>query len=186
MGWKSAEKTIYAFKSGGYRGWIVLEGSAEGHDRIHYIEAVKDPTPPPPTREHAVSVLEPPACGVPDGLPPLPPVPEGYDRWEYRGMGWESDKPVLYGCAEAGDKDWGSPLDPQKNLHIPNGTSYFHYIEAVKDPTPPPPAHKPVEITGIIDVHGVFYPTTATTDEWDVRYPDCAPHRDVVLVEKLP
>ena len=29
---------------------------------------------------------------LPDNLPPLPPVPPGFDRWEYRGIGWETEE----------------------------------------------------------------------------------------------
>ena len=86
----------------------------------------------------AVSTLESHACGVPLGLPPLPPVPEGYDRWEYRGLGWESDGEVVYGCAEPGDKDWGESDVDWDKPHESAGISDFHYIEAIKD-TPPPP-----------------------------------------------
>ena len=44
----------------------------------------------------------------------------------------------------------------------------------------------PVEIVGVIDVDGRFNQSEMLAAEWDESYPDDAPHRDAVLVEKLP
>jgi hypothetical protein len=76
----------------------------------HHIEAVKD---------------EPVA---PDGLPPLPPVPEGYARWVYRGKGLKSDRRIRFASYGRFDADW---------VTFPFGCTVgyksTHYIEAVKD-----------------------------------------------------
>jgi hypothetical protein len=60
------------------------------------------------------------------------------------------------------------------------------YVEAIKDLAPPPPTFKPVEVVGVIDVHGWFDQSSVLAAEWDESYPEDAPHRDVTLVEKLP
>lgn len=74
-----------------------------------------------------VNVRE-PVLQLPKGLPPLPTVPVGYDRWEYRGMGWESDdfkKYAIYNTTLG--FVWNETFD------TPYGNSYCHYVEAVKD-----------------------------------------------------
>lgn len=62
---------------------------------------------------------------IPPHLRPLPPVPVGYSRWEYRGEGWRSD---LGGVKS----HWvqGFWMEPSSN----GTTGYpdYHYIEAVK------------------------------------------------------
>ena len=62
-------------------------------------------------------------------FPPLPPVPEGYSRWQYRGKGWRTDKRVRFASMGRFDTDWGT---------FPYGCTIgyenSHYIEAVKDP----------------------------------------------------
>lgn len=66
---------------------------------------------------------------IPDNLPPLPPVPDGYDRWEYRGMGWCHPLAKYAICCD-GESCWqGANDEPEKAL----GASCLHYIEAVKD-----------------------------------------------------
>jgi hypothetical protein len=69
------------------------------------------------------------ALEMPDNLLPLPPVPEGYDRWEYRGIGWKPDHFVCYGfCPELSNR-WRS----RGGKSLPDGSYDTHYIEAVKD-----------------------------------------------------
>lgn len=64
--------------------------------------------------------------GVPDGLLPLPPVPEGFDRWVYRGTGWTNDrKQCTYACYHGRWAIWSKTT--------PAGNVNHHYIEAVKD-----------------------------------------------------
>lgn len=67
---------------------------------------------------------------MPDNLPPLPPVPEGYDRWEYRGKGASRLKRYAYYCYEAGHLGWLGQV--RTDLHSV-GMPEYHYIEAVKD-----------------------------------------------------
>lgn len=77
---------------------------------------------------------------IPAGLPALPPVPDGYDAWEYRGYGWASDGPVgaPFGVCFGGEENWynepwdqklGSPED-----YICAGNC-LHVIVAVKTPS---------------------------------------------------
>ncbi len=61
-----------------------------------------------------------------DDLPPLPPVPEGYDRWEYRGMGWNSENEVMMAYAKGSPREW--IVDECISL----GQDNLHYLEAVK------------------------------------------------------
>lgn len=68
---------------------------------------------------------------VPDGLPPLPPVPEGYDRWKYRGMGWKSES-AMFAYWEKGEEVWEESSEDM----AAHGVVGYHYIEAVKDPKP--------------------------------------------------
>ena len=117
---------------------------------------------------------------IESGLPPFPPVPEGYDRWEYRGVGWKSAEKTIYAFKSGGYRGW-IVLEGSAEGH-----DRIHYIEAVKDITPPPPTREPVEVVGVIDVHGRFNQSSVLAAEWDESYPDDAPHRDAVLVEKLP
>lgn len=72
---------------------------------------------------------------IPAGLPALPPVPAGWDAWEYMGKGWRSQRPVAYGYCDSGNRaQW----------HVYNfisnscGGSSFHYIRAVKLPAKKP------------------------------------------------
>lgn len=68
--------------------------------------------------------------GVPDGLPPLPPVPEGFDRWVYRGTGWQpdTDNPTTYAINSEEMTTWSI-----HHAQFPFGVRHCHYIEAVKD-----------------------------------------------------
>jgi len=63
-------------------------------------------------------------------LPPFPPLPEGYSRWEYRGLGWQPYKRVRFASLGCFDPDW---------VTFPFGCTVgfanSHYIEAVKDPS---------------------------------------------------
>lgn len=63
---------------------------------------------------------------VPDGLPPLPPVPEGFDRWVYRGTGWTNDHKR---CTYAHPHGTGWAICQC----VPHGRGDTHYIEAVTD-----------------------------------------------------
>jgi hypothetical protein len=78
---------------------------------------------------------------MPDFLPPLPPVPEGYDRWEYRGIGASRLKRYAYYCYEMGHSDW--VMQARTDL-TSTGVSTFHYLEAVKGMPDNLPPHPPV------------------------------------------
>jgi hypothetical protein len=63
---------------------------------------------------------------MPRGLPPLPPVPEGYSRWEYRGKGWLGKG--LYAISSGKGDDWIVSCDSVNS----SGRRKSHYIEAVR------------------------------------------------------
>jgi hypothetical protein len=65
---------------------------------------------------------------APDKLPTYPPVPEGYDRWVYRGLGWASGKPTKYAFLWGFSPHWHC-VKCARSL----GDEDAHYIEAVKD-----------------------------------------------------
>jgi hypothetical protein len=65
-------------------------------------------------------------CPTPPGLPPLPPIPEGYSRWEYRGKGWGGTG--LYAISKSAGDAWLSTEGPANAC----GYDRYHYIEAVK------------------------------------------------------
>jgi hypothetical protein len=60
-------------------------------------------------------------------FPPLPPVPEGFARWAYRGKGWKSKERVRFASYGRFDTDW---------VTFPFGCTVgyetTYYIEAVK------------------------------------------------------
>lgn len=69
--------------------------------------------------------------GVPEGLHPLPPVPEGYHRWVYRGKGWTNDdQPARYIRTNSSGTPWIDCMSER----IPSGFRTMHYVEAIKDP----------------------------------------------------
>lgn len=63
---------------------------------------------------------------VPDGLPPLPPVPEGFTRWVYRGQGWGNGGKR---CTYAHPYGTGWAICQC----VPHGRYNTHYVEAVTD-----------------------------------------------------
>jgi hypothetical protein len=67
---------------------------------------------------------------LPDNLPPLPPVPPGFDRWEYRGQGWTAGKPVEFAFFPSGLTDGWRVADGPRCTNGDDGT---HYLEAVRD-----------------------------------------------------
>jgi len=93
--------------------WVTFPfGCTIGYENSHYIEAVKDESI------------------VPDNLLPLPPVPEGYSRWVYRGKGWKSKDHLKYAYQWVNLKKWFI-LEWGKA----HGYEDTHYLEAVKDPS---------------------------------------------------
>lgn len=79
-----------------------------------------------------------------------PPVPEGYDRWEYRGLAWKPGRPGVFACRvpSATRPEWVVSCGPEQ----PYGCANFEYIEAVKDAKPSTTAagdaRQPAIVTG--------------------------------------
>lgn len=72
---------------------------------------------------------------LPPGLPPLPPVPAGFDRWIDRGTDWEA-KCATYACIPLDGSfsgEWLTHYDAPAH-----GSPTHHYIEAVRDPAESP------------------------------------------------
>lgn len=66
------------------------------------------------------------ALEMPDNLPPLPPVPEGYDRWEYRGPGARGLRRYAFW------RGVGLGWEQNGGVALSVGFEGYHYIEAVK------------------------------------------------------
>jgi hypothetical protein len=62
---------------------------------------------------------------IPSHLPPLPPVPSGYSRWEYRGIAWQAGKATRFAICDNDSDFWA------RYSGCTIGNPYFHYIEAV-------------------------------------------------------
>jgi hypothetical protein len=63
-------------------------------------------------------------------VPPLPLVPEGWDRWVYVGRGFEGEvNSAPYAHCFSHDRVWAIAFDGHNPLGMPN----THYIFAVKD-----------------------------------------------------
>lgn len=68
---------------------------------------------------------------IPNGLPPLPTVPDGFHRWEYRGKGYDSTIPCVYAVffEQFPEDGWRAIPDDPEPLR---GNVDAHYIEAVR------------------------------------------------------
>lgn len=70
---------------------------------------------------------------LPLGLPLLPPVPEGYDRWEWKGLGGlEGPQGAAWATAKAAGPFW----EVFREHWSAGGHMDQYYILAVKDPAP--------------------------------------------------
>lgn len=78
---------------------------------------------------------------------PYPPVPEGYDHWEYRGKHWDENRPARYGYWD------GIRWAVYEDESAPCGSAY-HYIEAVKKE----PATGTIEVGDFVKVVQVESP----------------------------
>ena len=64
---------------------------------------------------------------LPQGLPPLPPVPEGFDRWVYRGVAWDSTEFTTFASFAENDGQWCIVEDYKPGAYI-----HHHYAEALR------------------------------------------------------
>jgi hypothetical protein len=74
---------------------------------------------------------------LPAGLPKLPPVPDGYSRWEYKGRKWSDVGYHVYAFADERENSWCVYDVPMR----PAGGDW-HYIVAVRDAKPAKKATK--------------------------------------------
>lgn len=71
---------------------------------------------------------------LPDNLPPLPPVPDGFDRWEYRGTEWKDARKAVYATVNTAISEEATADNWSLQSARPMGARWFHYIEAVREP----------------------------------------------------
>ena len=74
---------------------------------------------------------------LPDNLPPLPPVPDGFDRWEYRGTEWKDARKAVYATVNTAISEEATADNWSLQSARPMGARWLHYIEAVRDPAKP-------------------------------------------------
>jgi hypothetical protein len=108
-------------------------GEAGGY-RCHYFEAVKIVVEPVAVEPVAVEPVPPTSLSapVPRDLLPLPPLPNGYSHWVYRGTGWTTNgREVCFHCRHFDENTWEgiAPLRCDAG-----GFENLHYIEAVREP----------------------------------------------------
>jgi hypothetical protein len=96
---------------------------------------------------------------IPAGLPDLPPVPAGWDAWEYMGLAWKSPSeksPWTHYQPSVPHEGWlfGGDLSYEV-CGSPSGCSDGYYIRAVKHPAKPKRVRKakatPTKIPGGIE-----------------------------------
>lgn len=109
---------------------------------------------------------------APEGLPPFPPVPEGYDAWAYRGTGWKAEKAV-YAFIKNAHENWHTTVTPNRA----NGLPDTYYLEAVKRPVQPPvmPDNLPTlpEGTVYLGLGNPYSPFTGAEFKVAEARPDC-------------
>lgn len=61
-------------------------------------------------------------------IPPWPPVPEGFDRWEDRGKAWKPWRKVEHYVCSFEGHSWS-----HYERNVPAGDGASHYLEAVRE-----------------------------------------------------
>ena len=119
---------MFAFKSTTNETWSVVAESRRPSEApadvdTHYLEAVKDDATP--IRDVT------PSTAIPRELLPLPPLPEGFRQWVYRGKGWVSPRLTEF-CFrnEIEAAEWRRETTGAGAAGYP----WLHYIEAVREP----------------------------------------------------
>jgi hypothetical protein len=142
-GWESTDTTHCFLDVSGSWSRVYVNGNTNGLRHYHYLEAVpvltaSEPVPVPTASEpEPEPELVPPPLW-PSNMPPLPEVPAGFDRWEYRGTRWTA-RGVVYAC-------WFDYEDSWRSNPYPNnagGNASCHYAEAVKTLAAPEPEPEP-------------------------------------------
>lgn len=91
---------------------------------------------------------------LPDNLPPLPPIPPGFDRWEYRGRGWEKSNVPAFASTWVNPPTEGLRQWYDEREDDANGCDDTHYIEAVREPAKDQPAQCPDCVQGYVQETG--------------------------------
>jgi hypothetical protein len=113
--------------------WNPFNKVVQCHNCGHQYEPVKPPSVAnePDLGEWlgpvAVAAIE-AASEIPPGLPPLPPVPEGYSRWEYRG----TDGVALHVKTTFASTGSTGVWTIHRDAYLARHGKDYHYIEAVK------------------------------------------------------
>lgn len=117
---------------------VFYNNNTSGEAGYHYLEAVPvavlaaEPVPVPVDGGEPRDV---PPPTWPSNMPPLPALPIGFYRWEYRGTRWTA-RDVVYACWSDYENSWRFTSFP---CNASGDTC--HYAEAVKVVAAPEPEH---------------------------------------------
>lgn len=107
---------------------------------------------------------------------PFPEVPDGYSRWEYRGLGWDPGRRVKYAFWDRGGRGW-----VDQGVCYPLGWPDSHYLEAIPlfgnpgDRVMVEPLRSPVfvgTLENFVAVRGTLVYTFRTDDQQIVTLTD--------------
>lgn len=82
---------------------------------------------------------------IPPNLPTLPPVPPGFDRWEYRGANYSANSGIYDHCERSDDSWFRHAMGYDLSWSL-DGDDRTHVIEAVRD-EPAPATAPPCDCT---------------------------------------
>jgi len=132
----ASKNTIHCYlRADGRWTEVYYSGNTGGVINFHYLEAVPVPTAPEPEPVGGGEPMDVPPPTWPSNMPPLPELPTGFDRWEYRGTRWTA-RHAVYACWFDHENRWRFNSFPSNA-----GGATCHYAEAVKVVAAPEPEH---------------------------------------------